>query len=451
MYTDLAMYNDTIAAISTPLGEGGIGIVRLSGPDALAIVETVFPHQLPDHRFVHGHIIDPDTGEAVDEVMVCYMAAPHTYTAEDVVEIDCHGGVVPLQRVLELAFRHGARSADPGEFTLRAFLNGRIDLAQAESVLDIIHAKTEASLRIAMQGLEGNLSRSVKAIRIELMNTLAYLTARIDFPEDEIDEQDIVSTLENTRGRLQEMIDSADSGIVYRHGVKTAIVGRRNVGKSSLLNRLLRQSRAIVSPVPGTTRDTLEEVVNIKGVPFVLIDTAGLAKRQGLVESLGAERSRDAIAQADFVLLVIDAGAPLRVTDRELIDMLNGKTTIIAANKSDLPKKARLDGLPFDIVEVSAMTGEGIEGLEAKMLGAVFGGNVTTSNALLVSNPRHKACLKQALGHLDEALASIEGGLPDDFVTIDLTATLNAVGEITGETVSDELLEIIFSNFCIGK
>jgi tRNA modification GTPase len=252
------------------------------------------------------------------------MAAPHTYTAEDVVEINCHGGPMPLQQVLELLLKHGARPANPGEFTLRAFLNGRIDLAQAESVLDIIRAKTATSLRVAMQGLEGNLPRALKPVRSDMMNALAYLTARIDFPEDEIEEQDVVQTLKGARARLQEIVNGADQGIVYRQGIKTAIIGRRNVGKSSLLNRLLRQDRAIVSPVPGTTRDTLEEVVNIQGVPFVLIDTAGIAKRQGLVESLGVERSREAIAQADFVLLVIDASIPLRSTDKEVIDMLKG-------------------------------------------------------------------------------------------------------------------------------
>ncbi len=445
------MYNDTIAAIATPLGEGGIGIVRLSGPQALAIAEKAFSDRLADHRVVHGKIIDPETKEVIDEVLACYMAAPHTYTAEDVVEINCHGGPVPLQQVLELLLRHGARPANPGEFTLRAFLNGRIDLAQAESVLDIIRAKTAASLRVAMQGLEGNLSRSIKAVRTDMMNALAYLTARIDFPEDEIEEQDIVRTLKGARAVLLEIASNADQGIVYRQGIKTAIVGRRNVGKSSLLNRLLKQDRAIVSPVPGTTRDTLEEVVNIRGVPFVLIDTAGMAKRQGLVESLGVERSREAIAQADFVLLVIDASVPLRSTDKEVIDMLAGKSALAAANKSDLKQRAKLDDIPFESVHVSALTGEGIDMLEAKMVEAVMGGKVSSSDALLVSNPRHKACIEQALANLDQALAGIASNMTDDCVTIDLTAALNAIGEITGETVSDELLETIFSNFCIGK
>jgi len=451
MYTYRAMYQDTIAAISTPIGEGGIGIVRLSGPDALSITEKVFNRSLSDRRLVYGHITDPESGEVVDEVLVAYMAAPHTYTREDIVEINCHGGPLPLQRILEMALCHGARLANPGEFTLRAFLNGRIDLAQAESVLDVVRAKTAASLRVAVQGLEGSFSQSIKAVRTELMNVLAYLTARIDFPEDEVEEQEIVPPLDRARQMLWELISSADAGVVYRQGVRTAIVGRRNVGKSSLLNRLLRQSRAIVTSVPGTTRDTLEEVVNLKGVPFVLIDTAGIVQSKGLVESLGVERSRRAIEQADFVLLVIDASAPLKSTDKEIIALLYDKQVLVVANKCDLPRRATLKGLPWATVSTSALTREGLENLEGSMVACALGGKVFTSDALLVSNPRHKACLERAESHLDQALASIEAAMPDDFVTIDLTSALNALGEITGETVSEELLETIFSNFCIGK
>ena len=425
--------------------------MRLSGPEALSIASIIFTEKLADHRVVHGHISDPDTRETVDEVLACYMAAPHTYTAEDVVEINCHGGTMPLQAILGLVLKHGARLAGPGEFTLRAFLNGRIDLAQAESVLDIIRAKTSASLRVAMIGLEGNLSRSIKAVRTDLMNVLAYLTARIDFPEDEIEDQDIVPILKDARDKLQKIANSADQGIIYRQGVKTAIVGRRNVGKSSLLNRLLKQNRAIVSPVPGTTRDTLEEVVNIRGMPFVLVDTAGLSAHQGLVESLGAERSREAIIKADFVLLVIDSSTPLRSTDTDILNMFSDKAVLIAANKSDLRKRANLDNIPHEIVYLSALTGEGIDQLEGKMVEYVLGGKASSCDILLVSNPRHKACLEQAITHLDQALAAISSQMPDDFVTIDLTSALNTLGEITGETVNDELLEIIFSNFCIGK
>jgi tRNA modification GTPase len=445
------MYQDTIAAISTPIGEGGIGIVRLSGKDALPIVQGLFDKQLQNHRLVYGHIVDPDNGEVIDEVLAAYMKAPHTYTREDIVEVQCHGGPLPLQRVLGLALRRGARVANPGEFTLRAFLNGRIDLAQAESVLDVIQSKTQASLRLAVQGLGGKLSEPIGELRRSLMDVLAYLTARIDFPEDEVEEQDIGEPLERAQVTLQNLIANADAGIVYRHGVRTAIVGRPNVGKSSLLNRLLRQSRAIVTPIPGTTRDTLEETVNLKGVPFILIDTAGIMKSDNVVEALAVERSRKAIEQADFVLFVIDTSEPLASSDKELTDFLSEKTVLVIANKCDLPYQAELDELPWLQVSTSALTGEGLEELEKAMVNSVLGGKIVTSDALLVTNPRHKEALQRAERHLAHARTAIAEKLPDDFVTIDLTAALNALGEITGETVTDELLDTIFSRFCIGK
>ncbi len=448
---DRTMYQDTIVAISTPIGEGGIGIVRLSGKDALATVKKVFDRPLLNRRLVYGHIIDPESGEVVDEVLVAYMKAPHTYTREDMVEVNCHGGPMPLQHVLGLMLRYGARMANPGEFTLRAFLNGRIDLAQAEAVLDVVQAKTAASLRVAVQGLGGRLSEPVRKVRAELMPILAYLTARIDFPEDEIEEQEVLEPLRRARQSLRELISSADAGMIYRQGVRTAIVGRPNVGKSSLLNCLLRESRAIVTPIPGTTRDTLEEVVNIKGVPFVLVDTAGIAQSKDLVEALGVERSRRAIREADFVLLVIDVSAPLTKSDQEIMDMLDEKEVLVVANKCDLPKMAEVEELSRPFVFTSALTGEGLQELEERMVSIALGGRVFTSDSLLVSNPRHKDALERAERSLAQAEAGIEASLPDDFITIDLTAALNALGEITGETVREELLEAIFSRFCVGK
>ncbi len=450
-HTSEAVYQDTIAAISTPIGEGGIGIVRLSGRDARPIAQRLFSRQLVNRYLVYGHIVDPETEEVVDEVLVAYMEAPHTYTREDIVEIDCHGGPVPLQRILELALRQGARLANPGEFTLRAFLNGRIDLAQAESVLDVVRAKTQASLRLAVQGLGGNLSEPIKEVRSSLMEILAYLTARIDFPEDEIEEQDITRPLETAREALHDLISSAEAGMVYRQGVRTAIVGRPNVGKSSLLNRLLRQSRAIVTATPGTTRDTLEEVMNLKGVPLLLVDTAGIIDSKDEVEALAVDRTKKAIVQADFVLFVIDASEPLAYSDRQLIDLLTEKTVLVAANKCDLPRRAELDGLPWLQVSTSALTGEGLAELENGIVDFVLGGRVTASDAPLVTNPRHKEALIRAKQHLAHAQSAIAENLPDDFITIDLSAALNALGEITGETVTDELLDTIFSRFCIGK
>jgi tRNA modification GTPase len=445
------MYQDTIAAISTPLGEGGIGIVRLSGKDALSIARRVFRGKLSPRRLSYGHIIDPDLGEVVDEVLVSYMAAPHTYTREDIVEINCHGGPLPLQRTLQLVLRYGARLANPGEFTLRAFLNGRIDLAQAESVLGIVSARTEASLRLAVQGLEGRLSAAVTAIRTRIMSALAYLTARIDFPEDEIEPQDIVQPLSEALQGLRELIATGDAGIVYRQGVRTALVGRPNVGKSSLLNRLLRQDRSIVTAIPGTTRDTIEEVVNLKGVPFLVVDTAGIIRSKDLVESLGVERSRKAIEQADLVLLVIDISEPITDADREIMELLGKKTALVAANKCDLPQQAGLRGLGWEVVRTSALTGEGLAQLEERMVDLALGGRVFVSDGLMVQNVRQKEVLERAERNLTQALSGIASGMPDDFITIDLSAAASALGEITGETVQDDLLEAIFSNFCVGK
>lgn len=425
--------------------------MRLSGKDALSIARRLFPRPLANRYLVYGQLIDPDTGEAVDEVLVAYMEAPHTYTREDVVEIDCHGGPLPVQRILELALRQGARLANPGEFTLRAFLNGRIDLAQAESVLDIVQAKTQASLRLAVHGLAGRLSGPIRDMRSSLMDVLAYLTARIDFPEDEVEEQDIAGPLEEVKSSLQELIANADAGVVYRQGVRTAIVGRPNVGKSSLLNRLLRQSRAIVTSVPGTTRDTLEEVVNLRGIPFLLIDTAGIIDSKDEVEALAVERSKRAIEQADFVLFVVDASEPLAPSDRELSGLLAEKSVLVAANKCDLPARAEVEEMPWLRVSTSALTGEGLTELENGMADAVLGGRVVTSDAMLVTNPRHKEALLRAEGHVAQALRAIDQRLPDDFVTIDVTAALNALGEVTGETVTEELLDTVFSRFCIGK
>ena len=445
------MYQDTIAAISTPLGEGGIGIVRLSGQDARSIAAKLFGKPLSDHRLVYGHIVDPESSEAVDEVLVAYMAAPHTYTREDIVEINCHGGMVPLQRILGLTLRYGARLAEPGEFTLRAFLNGRIDLSQAESVLDIVQAKTQASLRLAVEGLGGRLSEEIRAIRNELLSVLAYLTARIDFPEDEVEEQDAQGPIKKARQDLENLVAGADAGIVYRQGVRTAIVGRPNVGKSSLLNQLLRESRAIVTPIPGTTRDTLEEVVNLKGVPFLLIDTAGISHSENVIEILSVERSRKAIEQADLVLLVVDCSEPLKDADTAIPELLGGKIVLMVANKCDLPSQADLGGLRWPIVHTSALMGEGMDALEEKMVDIALGGKVTSSDAFLVTNVRHKEALERAENHLAQAQESLEANMPDDFITIDLTAALNALGEITGETVTADLLEIIFSRFCVGK
>lgn len=450
--------DDTIAAISTPLGEGGIGIVRLSGEKALPILRQLFrgvkgDGVLEPRRLTYGHIVDPASGEVIDEVLASYMRAPYTYTRQDVVEINAHGGIVPLRRILELTLRHGARLASPGEFTVRAFLNGRLDLAQAEAVLDIVQAKTEAGLRVAVDQLEGRLSQEVRATRARLVNLLAYLEASIDFPEDEVPLQDIAPVLEQVRAQIKQLLAHADQGIIYRQGVRAAIVGRPNVGKSTLLNALLRTERAIVTPIPGTTRDTLEETMNLRGIPLVLVDTAGIAATEDLIERLGVERSQEALRRADLALLVVDGSEPLTGADGEIAGLVGQRSTILVINKNDLPQVvAELDLLPdAPRVRLSALTGEGLETLEEAMVEAVLSGRVVASDEPLISNPRHKALLQRALEHLTSAQEAHGQEMPADFIAIDLTAAVNALGEITGETVSEDLLEAIFSNFCVGK
>ncbi|MBN1138169.1 MAG: tRNA uridine-5-carboxymethylaminomethyl(34) synthesis GTPase MnmE [Anaerolineae bacterium] len=459
--------DDTIAAISTPIGEGGIGIVRLSGPQALAILRRLFslgPLQRPDagacnfepHHLHYGHITDPATGEVVDEVLAVHMPSPRTYTRQDVVEVDAHGGIVAIRRILALCLEGGARLAEPGEFTLRAFLNGRIDLAQAEAVLDVVQAKTDRALQTAVGQLAGHLSERVKSVRALLLDVLAHVEAGIDFSEDELPVRDIAADLDQAAGALQDLLSSADRGIIYRQGVRAAIVGRPNVGKSSLLNCLLRTSRAIVTDIPGTTRDTLEETLNLKGVPVVLVDTAGIAvATYDPIERLGIERSRQALDQADLAVLVQDASEPPTNADRAIADLIGSKPAIVALNKIDLVQAGEDANLApilaAPAVPVSALTGRGIDALEEAIIETVLSGQVMASDVPVVSNPRHKERLSRALEHVGAALAAAQDGLTADLVAIDLAAAVHALGQVTGQTTSDDLLENIFSRFCVGK
>ncbi len=462
------MYQDTIVAIATPLGEGALGVVRMSGAEAFAIARRVFSGRLEDHHVVYGHLREPDTGALVDQAMGVYLAAPQSYTREDTVEFTCHGGALLLQRALEALLREGARQAEPGEFTLRAFLNGRIDLTQAEAVLDVIQAKTQLGLNLALQGLEGRLSKQVREARAALLEPLAYLTALVDFPEDEVGQQDVDGELAACLQQLRSLLDSADQGMVYRQGVRTAIVGRPNAGKSSLLNLLLGRERAIVTATPGTTRDTVEEVASVNGVPFVLVDTAGIRTTVDAVEALGVERSRQSIATADMVLLVVDTSEPLDEETCGIAAALADKQVLVVANKRDLPDRLFFDGKPqapamllaslrgagkdaWPCVGLSALTGEGFDALAEAMTRAVLGGRSANADAAMVTNPRHKVALVQAVGHLEAGLVSYRQGMPADFVTIDLTAAVAALGEITGENAEQDLLDVIFSRFCIGK
>jgi tRNA modification GTPase len=454
-------YDDTISAIATPPGEGGIGIVRLSGPAALAIAQTIFrplrPGPLRSYRLRYGHIVDPASGTVVDEVLAAPMLAPHSFTREDVVELSCHGGALPLQRTLELTLRAGARLAQPGEFTLRAFLNGRIDLTQAEATLDIIRAQTNTGLALAQAQLGGWLARDVRRLRAALLDALAAITVTLDFPEDEVEPPDIGPTLRGSLRDLKRLLASAEQGIIYRQGARAALVGRPNVGKSSLLNALLRADRAIVTPIPGTTRDTLEEVANLDGIPVVLIDTAGMTESADLVERLGVERSRNALAAADLALLVLDSSQPLTPADEQIAALTLDKPTLLVWNKADqapptLPAPPLEHPSLLGSVATSAATGSGLPALAQTIAGALLGhGSVAPDSSHLVTNPRHRDALSRAADLLHSVESGWSTGTPPDLVAGDLTAALNALGEITGDIVGEDLLDTIFSRFCIGK
>lgn len=461
-------YNDTIAAIATPPGEGGIGIVRLSGEDAVAIAQRIFhprnPGRLRSHRLRYGHIIEPDTGDVIDEALLTLMRAPHSFTREDVVELSCHGGRMPIQRTLEVALVAGARLAEAGEFTLRAFLNGRIDLTQAEATLDVVQAQTATGLALAQAQLGGWLAQEVRRIRANLLELLAYVTVMLDFPEDEVEPEERTSDLLASLHAVERLLASSNQGIIYRLGARAALVGRPNVGKSSLLNLLLRADRAIVTAVPGTTRDTLEETANLAGIPVVLIDTAGITESSDPVERLGVERSRTALAGADLALLVLDSSKPCSDEDRQIATLTYAKPTALVWNKTDLHHPPAT--LPFDhpnliaTVATSVVTGTGIDELVSAIAHTLLGGTLP-SEMHLVTNPRHHDALSRTAVHLRAARdipAALgydhekNGGLyPTDLLAGELTSALNALGEITGETVGDDLLDTIFSRFCIGK
>ncbi|MBI1880014.1 MAG: tRNA uridine-5-carboxymethylaminomethyl(34) synthesis GTPase MnmE [Chloroflexi bacterium] len=454
--------DDTIATIATSIGQSGVGIVKLSGPEAYPIARRLFRSatgrtDFQPYHLHYGRIIEPDSKVLIDEALVVYMPKPRSYTRQDVIEIQAHGGIVPLRRILQLTLSLGARPAEAGEMTLRAFVNGRLDLVQAEAVLDVIEAKTEAALRVANEQLSGTLSAQVAQVRRALLDTLAFLEASIDFVEDEIPFQDVVSPLAEVGAQLEQLIQSADYGLIYRQGVRAAIVGRPNVGKSSLLNALLRGDRAIVTNIPGTTRDTLEETANIGGIPLVLVDTAGIRTEiADEVERIGVERSRAALERADLALMVIDSSQDLEHGDWEIEKLVGSKPALLVINKNDLPtaqNRATLAGfLPSARrIRISAVTNEGIGALEEAIVEMVAGGSVTLADTPLVSNPRHKALLQRALSHTQTAITAQQAGLSPDLVSIDVRAAVEALGEITGETVTEDLLDTIFSKFCIGK
>ncbi|BAV02751.1 tRNA uridine-5-carboxymethylaminomethyl(34) synthesis GTPase MnmE [Lactococcus formosensis] len=448
---------DTIAAISTPLGEGAIAIVRLSGSDAVSIAKKVFQgkdlDKVASHTINYGHIFDED--RLVDEVMLSVMKAPKTFTREDLVEINTHGGIAVTQEILQLLLRSGARLAEPGEFTKRAFLNGRIDLAQAESVMDLIRAKTDQAANIAVKQLDGSLSNLINNIRQEILESLAQVEVNIDYPEyDDVETMTSQMLLEKTahfEQLLETLLATAKRGKILREGLRTAIIGRPNVGKSSLLNQLLREEKAIVTDIAGTTRDVITEFANIGGVPLELIDTAGIRETEDVVEKIGVERSQKALEEADLVLLVLDASSPFTPKDVELLELSSSTNRIVLLNKTDLPEQIELEKLPEDFIRISALKNENLDAVEKQIRALFFSGEIESKDATTLSNARHIGLVEQALDALKEANRGLAMGLPVDLIQVDVTRCWQLLGEITGEAAPDELITQLFSQFCLGK
>ncbi|USS84631.1 tRNA uridine-5-carboxymethylaminomethyl(34) synthesis GTPase MnmE [Fructilactobacillus myrtifloralis] len=456
---------DTIAAISTPPGVGGIAIVRLSGSEALAIAQQIYRgkdlSQVATDTINYGHIVDPQAEQReIDEVMVSVMRAPKTYTCEDVVEINCHGGLQVTNQILQLVLRNGARLAEPGEFTKRAFLNGRIDLSQSEAVMDLIEAKTDTARKAALNQLDGNLSAVIKKLRQSIVDILANVEVNIDYPEydgaEEVTSQLMLERSEAIKAKIQSLLATAEQGKVLRDGLNTAIVGRPNVGKSSLLNRLLHEEKAIVTDVPGTTRDVLDEYVNVAGVPLHLIDTAGIHETTDQVEKIGVERSRAAIEQADLVLVVLNASEPLTAADQELLDATAHTKRIILLNKTDLPARITPSDLPDDeqtaVIKTSTVTEDGTKPLETIIAKLFFTDGISRQQTdVMVTNARHISLLQQALDALTTVISGLTAGLPVDIAQIDLQRAWELLGEITGDNYDEELMDQLFEQFCIGK
>ena len=452
------MLHDTIATISTAMGEGAISIVRLTGDDALHIANEVFKGkdltQVSSHTIHYGHLIDIETQAAIDEVLVSVMKAPRTFTAEDVVEINCHGGILVTNKVLESVLRAGARLAEPGEFTKRAFLNGRIDLAQAESIMDIIHAKTEESLTLAMNGLDGRVSNLIKHLRSNVLDIIAQIEVNIDYPEyDDVEEmtQDILLPKARViKHEMEQLLQTAKTGKILRDGIKTVIIGRPNVGKSSLLNQLMREEKAIVTNIAGTTRDVVEGFINVGGVMLNLIDTAGIRETNDIVEAIGVEKSRKLIEEAELILLVLNSNEKLTEDDRELLRLTENKKRLVILNKNDLEQKIERHELS-DVIETSMIADNGIEIIEKTIKSLFEIGDIQAKDMTYLSNARHIAKLKLAIQSITDSISALEDGMLIDMVEIDIKQAWYTLGEILGEEIGDSLIDELFSKFCLGK
>lgn len=456
--------DDTIAAIATAPGEGGIGIIRISGADSIAIASSIFKPfykenllDYPNRSLVYGNIVDSD--RVIDEVLIARMEGPNSYTAEDVVEINCHGGFISVKKILELVLKKGARLADPGEFTKRAFLNGRIDLSQAEAVIDIINAKTDQSHDIAQTQLEGALSQKVRSLRNMITEVLAQVEVAIDYPEEDIEfitYKELTDKTSQIQKEVVKMYETSDTGKILREGLKTAILGKPNVGKSSLMNWILGENRAIVTEIAGTTRDVIEEFVNIKGIPLKIVDTAGIRETDDIVEKIGVEKSRDHMKSSDLVLVVLDSSRELEEDDLEILDAINPKKTLVLINKIDLESRLDMDKVKEyiaeeNIIHISAMENKGLESIHDKIETMVYEGRVSNKGDVMITNTRHKDAIYKAMNSINDAIKGLEDHMSYDFIGVDLKDAWDSLGFINGDTVTEDLLDTIFKSFCIGK
>ena len=455
---------DTIAAIATAPGEGGIGVVRISGEKSRAILEQIFSREKKEYdiipRMMHyGFVCDNFSGELIDEVMAVYFKEPYSYTAEDVVEIQCHGSMVSLRKILSLVLKNGARIAEPGEFTKRAFLNGRLDLSQTEAVIDLIRAKSDKSFDIALNQLEGNFSKEIRQIRAELMNSLVNITVNIDYPDEDIEQltfENLVSELISVRVKIEKMLQTSDTGRIMSEGLKISIIGKPNVGKSSLMNALLKETRAIVTSVPGTTRDTIEEMLTIRGIPVKLTDTAGIRETEDLIEKIGIEKSKEAFNNADLIIFMADRSRALDEEDFSILNHIRDKKAVVILNKTDLP--SAFDSVELEkhlpeacIIEASVANGDGIEELENVVENMVYGGEVKQSNSMMVTNVRHKNLLEEADTSLGDAIEMAKACQPLELLEIDASRAYECLGAIIGEAVEEDIINEVFKRFCLGK